>query len=344
MKISIEKKLDVAICCPCYESEAYIQETVRSFLNQSYQPSAIIISDDCSSDQTYEAIKKNFQSPLLQVFHQTLNLGPSLNARFTVDQTQAELICLCAGDDVMHPDRLKECYAFMEQHPECDVVYTFVQTIDENGKPIDHPMMSVFNQEKKSSDLLHWFFYEGNFICATSVMLRRRVLETLDWDPCLLRLQDFDLWVKMSLQGFQIKCLPQKLTSYRIHPKNLSRIRSRKRGTDSICFFEHQQVLQHYATHLVTCSAFEAVFKKSVQQEEWLPFLMAQEALKANQVPHYYFARNILYQAMQDPQKREIFREVFHFSMRNFYQLAHEDPAYHHSWWGFLKLFLKQFL
>ena len=48
----------VSVIIPCYNCIKYVEEAVMSIVNQTYQNMEILITDDCSSDGTYEILKK----------------------------------------------------------------------------------------------------------------------------------------------------------------------------------------------------------------------------------------------------------------------------------------------
>jgi len=56
----MEKPL-VSICLFAYNQEKYIKEAIRGVLNQTYENLGIIISDDCSTDNTYVIIKEEVE-------------------------------------------------------------------------------------------------------------------------------------------------------------------------------------------------------------------------------------------------------------------------------------------
>jgi len=311
----------VSICCPCYNSEKFIKKTVESFVNQSAMNIEIIISDDCSDDNTYNIIKSEFNDNRIKLFKQSKNLGPSLNSQFVADKSNSNYLCMCAGDDLMHPERVKKCYEFMEKNPDCTMVYTFVQTISDNDQSYYDPMMAIFNQDKSSRDMLKYFFYEGNFICATSIMIRKKCLDNLSWNPCLLQLQDFDMWIKMLLNGFKIICLPEKLTYYRIHNNNLSGIVKSSSQVINRVNYEHEKILYSFLDKITTKEQVKEIFNIEVPCIDLIPFLIAQEALKVKKESHYNFAINVIYHEMLNEEKRKLIYQYYNFVMKDFYNM-----------------------
>ena len=68
----------VSVCIPTYNNADYIEETMRSVLNQTYQNIELIIVDDQSEDGTVQVVK-NVKDPRVKLFINEKNLGMSGN-------------------------------------------------------------------------------------------------------------------------------------------------------------------------------------------------------------------------------------------------------------------------
>lgn len=92
-----------------YNHEKFIEEAVRSALQQTYEPLEIIISDDASIDQTYEiakAIVDQYHGPHRVVVRKnTNNMGINPHVNFAVKEAKGAFIIGAAGDDISLPER-----------------------------------------------------------------------------------------------------------------------------------------------------------------------------------------------------------------------------------------------
>ena len=176
----------VSICCPVYNGEKFIRQTLNSFINQTFKDIEIIICNDGSTDGTLKIIEE-FKDPRIKVINQQ-NMGASIASDVAIANASCGLIALCAADDVMQLDRIEKEYAFMQKNPDCDIVYTFVNIIDKNDNIIAHDMEKVFNQNKTPIQMLNHFFYNGNFINAASLLFKKQSMQK--FNPCMLQLQD----------------------------------------------------------------------------------------------------------------------------------------------------------
>jgi len=107
----------VSIGIPTYNGAKRIVSTITSILNQGYPNLEIIISDNCSSDNTEEVCatlcKKN-QS--LHYFRQKENIGIIGNYKFVLSQASGELYMWVADDDFLEPGILQKYVDFLTSH------------------------------------------------------------------------------------------------------------------------------------------------------------------------------------------------------------------------------------
>ncbi len=101
----------VAIILFCYNQENFIEESLNSCLNQDYGNLTIIISDDCSTDHTFDKIDKiiyRYTGPhKIKLNKNKKNLGIGKHFAHIMDNlVDDELAVICAGDDISTPNRV----------------------------------------------------------------------------------------------------------------------------------------------------------------------------------------------------------------------------------------------
>ncbi|UOQ74426.1 glycosyltransferase family 2 protein [Hymenobacter cellulosilyticus] len=116
----------VSVLVPVYNVEAYIQETLRSLLNQTYQDFEIVVVNDRSTDQTAERIAE-LNDPRIHLYTNEVNLGRAGTDNYGMTLVRGELVAKMDGDDLCHPERLAKQVAFLDAHPEVDIVGSWVQ-------------------------------------------------------------------------------------------------------------------------------------------------------------------------------------------------------------------------
>lgn len=102
-----------------YNHESYVREAIENAFAQTYSPLEIILSDDCSSDNTFEIAQKsfsNYRGPhSLRLNRNDRNLGIAGNINRLVEMSRGELIVVAAGDDVSLPRRTEVTFRAWDQ-------------------------------------------------------------------------------------------------------------------------------------------------------------------------------------------------------------------------------------
>lgn len=117
--------MKVSFIVPCRNKAGFVARTVESVLAQTYSPMEIVLSDQGSTDGTYEIIKnladaykgpntvRVLQCPLTE-YSGMAGLNQHLNWLDT--QIEGDIVIMCSADDLNHPDRAKYTVEAFEKH------------------------------------------------------------------------------------------------------------------------------------------------------------------------------------------------------------------------------------
>lgn len=133
---SDEKPL-VTFALFAYNQEKYIREVVEAALSQNYDRLEIVLSDDCSSDKTFE-IKQTLVADYQGAHAVTLrrnnrNLGLAEHVNQMLAQASGKIVLLAAGDDISVPERTAISVALVDKYPSASAVLLSASVIDKNG-------------------------------------------------------------------------------------------------------------------------------------------------------------------------------------------------------------------
>lgn len=128
----------VSICLIAYNQESFIGTAVQSILAQEYDPLEILLSDDCSTDNTYTIMNemaRSYSGPhKVQVLRTPKNLGLSEHVNFVFKHAQGEIFVMAAGDDRSHHDRVACIVEYWRAHDFKPLALTSeCRQIDEQG-------------------------------------------------------------------------------------------------------------------------------------------------------------------------------------------------------------------
>lgn len=105
----------VSIITPSYNTGAYIAETIKSVLAQTYTNWEMIIVDDCSTDDT-DAVVAGFNEPRIRYLKNQRNSGAAISRNYALREAKGKWIAFLDSDDLWLPDKLEKQIAYMKVH------------------------------------------------------------------------------------------------------------------------------------------------------------------------------------------------------------------------------------
>lgn len=207
----------VSVFMPVYNQERYVAAALDSALNQTYKNYEIVISDDCSKDLTPIIVSDYAQRfPDKISFHKlsTENLGDG-HFPLLLEKCKGEYICMFAGDDIMYPEKIARQMNDVQQFGLSFHSHS-VDCIDDAGL--------IFGDIKVSRNRV----FKGNGYCilngvptAGCSWLVKKSHTT--FTPSLSFLHDFDMVIRVLMDGRVGYVCNEKLGAYRVTPKSWSR-------------------------------------------------------------------------------------------------------------------------
>jgi len=117
-----------------YNGERFIEESLRSILNQTFTDFELIISDNASADRTGEIAEAYaHRDDRIRYYLAEENMGAGWNARRVYELARGKYFKWAAVDDLMEPDLLRRCVELLESDPGCVVAHARTKEVDENG-------------------------------------------------------------------------------------------------------------------------------------------------------------------------------------------------------------------
>jgi hypothetical protein len=122
-----------------FKQERFIREAVEAALAQTYSPLEIILSDDCSSDRTFEIMQETvaaYRGPHKVVLNRTPENGGTVIAHLNqvMQLVRGSLVVIAAGDDISLPERTESCYrAWSDSGRRSASIWSDYSVIDESG-------------------------------------------------------------------------------------------------------------------------------------------------------------------------------------------------------------------
>lgn len=213
----------VSIIVVSYNHEKFIIDCLESIKTQTYENIELILSDDCSSDNTYELAKKwcdENQSRFNNViaYRNETNLGVTRNCNKGLGHAKGKFIKIFASDDMLLPSAISDLTEYLNANPGHDLVYSNTIIVDENAHhPID---LSVYTQrlykkkQREGNDLMD-ALYNGNFISATGALIRKETYDKYGIYSEKYSFEDYEYWLRIASKGGSIGYLDKVTAGYR---------------------------------------------------------------------------------------------------------------------------------
>ena len=146
----------VSIGIPTYNrASSYLKQALQSAVNQTYKNIEIIVSDNCSSDDT-ESVVKAFNDPRIRYYRQTNNIGAINNRNVCLQQSQGKYFLFLCDDDLIDEDFISTCMDAVKIHSEPGVILTGAREIDSKGNILS-AAHNTLNGCSTADFILGWF-------------------------------------------------------------------------------------------------------------------------------------------------------------------------------------------
>ena len=196
----------VSIITPSFNQAQYLEETLRSVLEQGYPDLEYIVVDGGSTDGSVEIIKKYADRLAWWVSEKDKGQAEAINKGFA--RATGDIVAWVNSDDYYLPGAIAEAVRALEEHPECGMVYGDVVSIDGAGQPVNVMTYGDWGLE----DLMQF-----NIIGQPGVFMRRDGLERAGYlDLSYHFLLDHELWLRVAQQA-PIRYVPQQWAAARFH-------------------------------------------------------------------------------------------------------------------------------
>jgi glycosyltransferase involved in cell wall biosynthesis len=208
-ELPINKKLPiVSVITPIYNYGVMFEKTLNSIFDSTYKNLEIIIVCDGSSDNYVLSKLKTLEShPNIKVVYQE-NFGPSSARNNGIKHSTGEFILPLDSDDMIYPEYIQSCLNTIKINKNISPVYCDTHHIGQ--------MQGIEQRPDWSLERLK----QGPFIVNCS-MFRREAFDVCEgYDTTLFGWEDYDLWIRMGLNGFTGKRISKPLFYYFHHEKD----------------------------------------------------------------------------------------------------------------------------
>jgi len=254
----------VSYCLFTYNQEKFISEAINGALSQTYSPLEIIISDDCSSDSTFEVIQKtvkNYKGPhsiIINRNEKNMGIGGHLS-KICLQLSKGDYIVTVAGDDISKENHVEEALNYVKKYPEANMIDFNCDIINEKGNITSHPTLDF---EEKIYTLNDYLELRKIFFFAPGRIIQKELMTFFGSISDNCPTEDSVLSIRSLLRGNFVR-INKCLVYYRQHEDNITK----RLGTLSNCAIISQylkDVNVAYDTKMISDDLYFQLLKKNI--------------------------------------------------------------------------------
>jgi alpha-1,3-rhamnosyltransferase len=221
-------KYNFSIILTTYNSAKFIVDALESVAQQSFTDFELIVTDDCSTDNTVEIVKTYLQnstslSNKTKVIEQEVNIGIAKNENSAISIAQGEWIHVLAGDDALMPDALQNVADFIANNLSANFIHGIAEQYSDdfhehNFDKILYPDFSKHTVVHLNAKMQYKQLLKGNCIVATTTFFKKEALGKVGFfDETIYNLDDWTTFLNITKSGETFYFIPQILAKYRSH-------------------------------------------------------------------------------------------------------------------------------
>lgn len=220
----------VSVVVLTYNSSKTVLETLNSIAAQTYKNIELIISDDCSKDDTLKKCKK-WELKNKQRFTQIIiirsnqNTGTAANGNRGANAANGEWLKFIAADDVLLPNCVHSNIDYILTREDVGLVFSKVVPFGNRGiiKEKYRTLEKGYSCMKLNFKDFYILIRIGNFLPASSSFIKKRLFDSLcGFDESIPLLEDWPFWIKAAYNKEHFHFIPIETVKYRMEESSVS--------------------------------------------------------------------------------------------------------------------------
>ena len=227
----------VSVIVVTYNSSRFVEETLESVSKQTWKELELIITDDCSEDNTVEVclkwINENRDRFLrTEVLESEINTGVPANANRGLYAAKGDWIAFIAGDDTFKPNHIQDNMDYIASRQDIKVLLSRIEVYQDSFEPenlIKITPIDAYNPTSimapgRSADSQYRMLLRYDRIHYTpSLFINRETLISIGaYDERFRMLEDYPLWLNLTKNGHRLYFMDKVTVRYRRHLKAIN--------------------------------------------------------------------------------------------------------------------------
>ena len=218
----------ISVCIVSYNSQKTIINTLNSIYLQSYKNIELIVSDDCSTDNTISIVKDWFITHSERFINTKIisvekNTGVTGNVNRACIEAIGNYIKIIAADDQLLPNYLELCIKKFNSNNNIQALFTKVKFVAENNSPVPHDVDYSFFYLSAEEQFKAIILSGAPFIPTPSVIYKKEVFDKVGlFDERIPMWEDGPFYYTLTKNGIKLNLLEEELVTWTVRSDSLS--------------------------------------------------------------------------------------------------------------------------
>jgi len=201
----------VSVIIPCFNSEAFISNALKSVEKQNYENIEVLVIDDGSTDNTGEIVSEIKSSTLeIKSLKNNHSKGPSGARNTGLDESTGEYIAFLDSDDVWLDGHIRMAVKYLDKYEQINAILCDFNVVNYDSNEIlfkwfdkkkilfSLPMVPLESDLKVITENIYSGLIVESFFHLTSTIIRKNVLDGIHFDESVKHAEDRDFGIQLS--------------------------------------------------------------------------------------------------------------------------------------------------
>lgn len=205
----------VSIIMPTYNAKIFLKDSIEGIIGQTYSNWELLITDDCSTDESVLAILREYaqKDSRIRLFFLEENKGCGVARNNSIRAARGRYIAFCDSDDIWVPNKLEKQIAFLREKQIC-LTFSSYYLLDAENK--------IFGEVKAPKSLTLGQLKRDNKIGCSTAIYDTRFFGKFYMPPMRKR-QDWAMFLNLLKKCGSCQSLSESLVYYRVRQGSVSR-------------------------------------------------------------------------------------------------------------------------
>jgi len=202
----------ISVIMPIYDRTDLLRMAIESVLCQTHEEFELLLIMDGSPEETKKVVMEYYDHPKVRIFKTENQTGNACIPRnIGIKEASGDYVAFLDSDDLMEKTRLADTFEALQN---ADVIHGNFYLLHEDGKI----------EIRKHRNQTHQELLRGNGMCHSTIACKLEVLRKAQgFKRKMHYCEDYELWCRLSEQGYKIQHVDKILSTYRFHSGNLEK-------------------------------------------------------------------------------------------------------------------------